>query len=112
MPDTKARRALFNRIDVNGNGRLSLAEIDKAVVEGLIGRALGAPDFNHKPALMRAYKAADTNSDSFIERTEFAKLLWFITYFNNLWGKFSQIDRTMTVGSALRSLPTAALSSD
>jgi Ca2+-binding EF-hand superfamily protein len=92
MPDTKARRALFNRIDVNGNGGLSLAEIDKAVVEGLVGRALGAPGFNDKPALMRAYKAADANGDSFIDRAEFAKLLWFIHYFNNSWGAFSQID--------------------
>ena len=54
MPDKQAQKALFNRMDVNGNGGLSLAEIDKAVVEGLVGPTLGCPDFNHKPALIRA----------------------------------------------------------
>ena len=92
MPDKQARKALFNRMDVNGNGGLSLAEIDKAVVEGLVGPALGCPDFNHKPALIRAYKAADTSGDGFIERNEFAKLLRFIVYFNNLWHTFEEID--------------------
>ena len=92
LPDKKARRALFNRMDVNGNGGLSLAEIDKAVVEGLIGRALSWPDFNHKPALIRAYQAADVSHDGFIGRSEFAKLLSYIVYFNNLWHKFEEID--------------------
>ena len=92
MPDRQARRQLFNRMDVNGNGGLSLAEIDKAVVEGLVGPVLGAADFNHKPALIRAYKAADTSEDGFIERSEFSKLLFFLVYFNNLWHKFEEID--------------------
>jgi hypothetical protein len=92
MPDKKARRELFDQMDVNGNGGLSLAEIDKAVVEGLVGPVLGCPDFNHKPALIRAYKAADKSGDGFIERSEFAKLLRYIVYFNNLWHKFEEID--------------------
>ena len=78
MPDKKGRAALFREIDNNGNGGLSLAEIDKAVVDGQIGRALGCADFNHKPALMRAYKAADTSGDGFIERREFFKLLKYV----------------------------------
>ena len=92
MPDKQGRKALYNRMDVNGNGGLSLADIDKSVVEGLVGSALGCPDFNHKPALIRAYKAADTSGDGFIERNEFAKLLRFIVYFNNLWHKFEEVD--------------------
>jgi hypothetical protein len=75
MPDKAGRAQLFRDIDVNGNGGLSLAEIDKAVVSGLIGRALNFPDFNHKPALMRAYHAADRSGDAFIQRGEFFKLL-------------------------------------
>jgi hypothetical protein len=75
MPDKESRTKLFHEIDVNGNGGLSLAEIDKAVVSGQIGQAMHCPDFNHKPALMRAYKAADTDGDAFIERREFFKLL-------------------------------------
>jgi hypothetical protein len=41
-----------NMRSLAGNGGLSLAEIDKAVLELY-------PTFNNKPALMRAYKAAD-----------------------------------------------------
>jgi hypothetical protein len=75
LPNKEARTALFREIDVNSNGGLSLAEIDKAVVSGQIGRAMNCPDFDHKPALMRAYKAADTSGDEFIERREFLRLL-------------------------------------
>eukprot|EP01043_Picozoa_sp_COSAG02_P058750 COSAG02_NODE_7363_length_3047_cov_3.710312_2_plen_306_part_00 len=39
MPDRAARDVLFDSIDINGNGGLSLAEIDKAVVSGLLGAA-------------------------------------------------------------------------
>lgn len=75
MPSTAARAKLFRAIDENGSGRLSLAEIDKAVVSGQIGRALNCPDFNHKPALIRAYKAADYSGDKFIQKGEFFTLL-------------------------------------
>ena len=92
MPNKQARKELFQRIDVNGNGGLSLAEIDKAVVEGVIGAALHCPDFDHKPALIRAVKAADASGDDFIQRAEFAKLLSYLVYFNNLWHKFEEID--------------------
>ena len=92
LPDKAARRALFNKIDNNGNGGLSLAEIDKAVVSGVLGEALGVPDFDHKSVLMRAYKAADASHDGFIERNEFSKLLSYMVYFNNLWHKFEEID--------------------
>ena len=78
MPDKAGRAKLFRDIDVNGNGGLSLAEIDKAVESGLIGKALNYPDFNHKPALMRAYKAADRSGDAFIQQGEFFKLLKYV----------------------------------
>ena len=85
LPDEKQRDALFSRIDCNGNGGLSLAEIDKACVELW-------PHFNNKPALMRAYKSADRNGDGFITRREFKKLLQYIIYFTGLWDKFESID--------------------
>ena len=85
MPDEAERNALFSRIDCNGNGGLSLAEIDKACVELW-------PHFNNKPALMRAYKSADRNGDGFITRREFKKLLQYIIYFTGLWDKFESID--------------------
>ena len=85
IPSKAERAALFHRMDYNGNGALSLAEIDKAVVELY-------PGYDHKPVLMRAYKAADVDQDGLIERREFRKLLHYLVYFNNLWHKFEEID--------------------
>ena len=67
-PSKEERTKLFNRLDNNGNGGLSLAEIDKGVIELW-------PSFNCKPALLRAYKAADKSGDGFIGRREFRLLL-------------------------------------
>jgi hypothetical protein len=50
------------------------------------------PGYDHKPAIMRAYKAADANGNGFIGRREFGELLHFLIYFNGLWEKFEQID--------------------
>ena len=85
LPGREERNALFDRFDANGNGGLSLAEIDKAVVELW-------PHFDHKRALMRAYKAADANSDGLIKRREFRLLLKYIVYFNDLWDTFESLD--------------------
>jgi Ca2+-binding EF-hand superfamily protein len=86
MPDRRQRDELFGRFDFNGNGMLSLAEIDKAVLELW-------PHFDHKRALMRAYKAADVNDDGFIRRREFRLLLKYIVYFDAMWARFDEIDR-------------------
>ena len=85
VPDRQRRDELFRRMDYNGNGGLSLAEIDKAVIELF-------PEYDHKPSLMRAYKAADVSGDGFIERREFKKLLHYLVYFNNVWHLFEQVD--------------------
>eukprot|EP00931_Biecheleriopsis_adriatica_P025048 TRINITY_DN1547_c0_g1_i1.p1 TRINITY_DN1547_c0_g1~~TRINITY_DN1547_c0_g1_i1.p1 ORF type:complete len:515 (-),score=136.43 TRINITY_DN1547_c0_g1_i1:42-1514(-) len=54
-PEEEQERAeLFTLIDVNGNGMLSLAEIDKALPEVMGCVAL----FNAKPAIIRAFLAA------------------------------------------------------
>jgi hypothetical protein len=53
---------------VNGNGIVSLAEIDRWVVDAF-------PILNNKPALMRAFKTAtlkEGDGDEWIERHEFA----------------------------------------
>ena len=98
VPTKEARDALFNALDANGNGGLSLAEIDKGVVSGAFTKVLspegstGGESFDHKPALMRAYHAADRSKDGFIERSEFAVLLHYMVYFNNMWHKFEAID--------------------
>ena len=96
LPSKEDRKSLFDGMDVNGNGALSLAEIDKAIEDGTIPAALMAgdtpSDYNHKPAIMRAYRAADTSGDGFIQRKEFSKLLAYIVYFNNLWDTFDAMD--------------------
>ena len=50
---TKRRKTMFRQFDPNGNGLLSLAEVDKAVCEDL---QMG--DIISKPVLIRAFNAA------------------------------------------------------
>lgn len=71
--------------DVNSNGLLSLAEIDRVVAQRY-------PDYNHKPALMRAYKFADADGSGLISKREFCLLLRSLFFFNDLWTKFELID--------------------
>ena len=75
----------FKEMDFNGNNIISLAEIDKYISERY-------PIFDNKPALMRSYKAADTNNNGFISYKEFKNLWKYIVYFNKLWEKFDEID--------------------
>ena len=79
----------FKRIHVlgvlAGNGGLSLAEIDKVVRELY-------PTFDNKPALIRAYKAADRTGDGFITRKEFRLVLQGLRYFNGVWARFESLD--------------------
>lgn len=70
---------------VADNGRLSLAEVDKAVQELY-------PQFDNKPALIRAFKAADRTGDGFITRKEFRLLLQGLRYFNAAWARFASLD--------------------
>ena len=87
LPTAEAQDELFTRMDGNGNHVLSLAEVDLAVASLF-------PDCDHKPALMRAYKAADRSGNGYIDRGEFAQLLQYLVYFNNLWDDFEAMDVT------------------
>ncbi len=76
IADKENVKKLWKRVDFNGNGFVSLAEVDKMVV---MDQASGGlfKDFNNKPALIRAYKAScggGKNAD-WIERQEFPFLL-------------------------------------
>ncbi|KAJ3086061.1 hypothetical protein HK102_013556 [Quaeritorhiza haematococci] len=76
----------FNQFDFNGNKVLSLAEIDKAIIELL-------PQFaKDKPAIMRAYKSADKSQDGFISEKEFEKLVDLLWYYDDLFKKFQTLD--------------------
>jgi Ca2+-binding EF-hand superfamily protein len=84
-PTNEECLALWNRLDYNGNGLLSLAEIDKGIVDSY-------PNLNHKPAIMRAYKACDKNDDGFITKKEFPFLLRYLHFYNELWKQFQDVD--------------------
>lgn len=78
-------KKLFKEFD-NGNGHLSLAEIDRAVKH--FHPELGT----NKKAMMRAYKAADNSGNGFIELREFEKILNFLQYYDSLSKIFEEID--------------------
>ncbi|CAG8514650.1 7965_t:CDS:2 [Paraglomus occultum] len=79
-------KKVFDVFDYNGNGILSLAEIDRAVIELYPHLA------KDKPAIMRAYKAADTSKDGFIDLNEFGRLIDLLHYYHELYKKFQQLD--------------------
>mgnify|MGYP001216334147 CR=1 FL=1 len=77
-------------LDVNGNGKVSLAEIDKLMVYSY-------PKLNNKKALMRAYKQTclmdGGDGDAWVEPHELPNLLVNLFYFNKLYAAFIDIDR-------------------
>ena len=75
----------FREMDINGNSIISFAEIDKYISEKY-------PLLDNKPALMRSYKAADTNKNGFVSYKEFKNLWKYIVYFNKLWERFEELD--------------------
>mmetsp|Transcript_74354 Transcript_74354/g.131485 ORF Transcript_74354/g.131485 Transcript_74354/m.131485 type:complete len:490 (-) Transcript_74354:109-1578(-) len=92
--DMSKLRTLWKRLDFNGNNVVSLAEIDKMVVELVAGGTWPAW-LNNKPALMRAYKKTilvDGDGDDWVEKREFHNLLLNIFWFNKLWQIFEQVD--------------------
>jgi Ca2+-binding EF-hand superfamily protein len=85
IPGKEKAMQVFDELDENASGKLSLAELDKGIVTLF-------PDFNNKPAIMAAYKAADRSNNGFVERKEFGYFLRYIVYYNNLWSLFSFLD--------------------
>lgn len=92
----KQRADIFDGFDPNGNGYLSLAEIDKGCRDDL-----GLYDlFEAKKPIMRAYQAAKDvaktgNSDDgadYVERSEFRLLLIYLRDYFILWKMFDKID--------------------
>jgi len=76
---------VFDELDDNASGKLSLAELDKGVT--MLWRKL-----DNKPAIMAAYKASDRSENGYVERCEFGYFLRFIHYHNNLWLLFDIVD--------------------
>lgn len=79
---------LFKRFDVtNNNGLLSLAEIDKAVIE------LYPAMSSNKDAIRRAYVVSDLSKDGFITVDEFRGLLSYLAYYHKLYEAFKVMDK-------------------
>ncbi|KAJ3163441.1 hypothetical protein HDU86_000020 [Geranomyces michiganensis] len=87
MSATANADEVFKTFDYNGNGILSLAEIDRAVIQCFPQYA------NEKPVLMRAYKAADASKDGFVDKREFAKLIDYMKLYDGFYKKFAKLDK-------------------
>mmetsp|Transcript_1160 Transcript_1160/g.2214 ORF Transcript_1160/g.2214 Transcript_1160/m.2214 type:complete len:203 (-) Transcript_1160:132-740(-) len=97
----KLRRKMFKSFDPNGNGHLSLAEIDKGLRD-----VLKLDDvFDCKPAIIRAYHAAKNKGKSskkggkggkfnedFVEFYEFRYLLKSLRQYFEYWVMFDRAD--------------------
>lgn len=88
MADNKELHKMWQVLDFNGNNIVSLAEIDKWVVEQY-------PLLNHKPALMRAYKRTikeHAQKDEWVHKKDFKALLGALFYFNKIFWIFNEVD--------------------
>eukprot|EP01079_Euglenida_sp_SAG-EU17-18_P002938 gene2938-576_t len=93
--DKATRVKLFNQFDPNGNGYLSLAEVDKGIRDVLQCHQM----FGCKAVIMRAFQAAKgagkTKSrlgPDFVEKCEFRLLLVYLRQYFELFVMFSRID--------------------
>lgn len=94
-------KELWASMDINGNGKVSLAEIDRMVVD-LSNRSPGPEQqlwqsFNKKPALMRAYQFTTHMDgrkidDAYVRRNEFVGLLRNLFFFSMIWDIFDDMD--------------------
>ena len=91
----EARKKMFGRFDFNGNGYLSLAEVDKAIRDELNQPQL----FSSKPVLMRAFQAAKGSgkakselSDDYVELGEFRLLLVYLRQYFELDVAYNRLD--------------------
>lgn len=98
-PESKAKRLeLFKQFDPNGNGYLSLAEVDKGIRDILNIEEL----FNLKPVIMRAFQAAkgannaknkaSSHGPDYIEKCEFRLLFVYLGKYFELWELFDEVD--------------------
>ena len=96
--EKKKRMELYKQFDPNGNGYLSLAEVDKGCRD-----VLGLYDiFDAKPVIMRAFQAAKGANDSknkkgshgpdFIEKCEFRLLFVYLRQYFEIWQMFDEVD--------------------
>eukprot|EP00947_MAST-08B_sp_MAST-8B-sp1_P000300 g300.t1 len=112
--ERKQRMAMFDLFDPNGNGYLSLAEVDKGIRDVLQCEEM----FDAKPAIMRAFQAAKdarkTKSKlgaDFVERIEFRLLLIYLRRYFELYVMFDVLngdDRRIDEAEFVAAVPKLA----
>ncbi|KAL7566799.1 hypothetical protein ACA910_019390 [Epithemia clementina (nom. ined.)] len=79
--------ALFEKVDINGDGTLSLTEIEKAMFQRV------APQCDLKPVIVfRAFHKADLHGNRKIDKDEFFVFVRMLAYFDNMRFVFSKLD--------------------
>lgn len=80
--DQKLRAQIFKTMDPNGNGHVSLAEIDKGIND--MGPSM-KPIYENKDVMLRAFQAAKGRNKSsggtegdFVQRSEFRFLMMYL----------------------------------
>lgn len=87
VPKDDEIQALFEDVDRNGDGTLTMREVEKAIIQR-------KSQFDLKPTIvMRAFQKADSDNDGKISREEFFSFVKFITYYKNLHAVFSSMDK-------------------
>eukprot|EP00929_Paragymnodinium_shiwhaense_P028741 TRINITY_DN16598_c0_g1_i2.p1 TRINITY_DN16598_c0_g1~~TRINITY_DN16598_c0_g1_i2.p1 ORF type:complete len:533 (+),score=178.63 TRINITY_DN16598_c0_g1_i2:111-1709(+) len=95
LNDKPALQTLWKRVDTNGNGLVSLAEVDQ-LIQDMVKSGSWPNWLNNKPVLLRAFKKTleedkeDGNTD--VHKKDFNALLLNIFWFNKLWQMFDVID--------------------
>ena len=93
--DRAARKKIWNAIDMNGNGFVSLAEFDRGVRD-----VLGLPQiFSLKKVLIRAFNAAKDKvkgkakqSQDYVEWLEFRYILVYLRQYFEYYVMFCRVD--------------------
>lgn len=93
--DKQLREKYWSGMDVNGNGYLSLAEIDKGMRDVIRIPIL----FDLKPVLMRAHQSAKNKlksknsfGDDYVSKAQFRFLLSYLRQYYEYWVGFDRID--------------------
>ena len=91
------RNKIFSEFDPNGNGYLSLAEVDRGCRDVLKLYEV----FDAKKVIMRAFQAAKgvappsgavSHGPDFVEKREFRLLLVYLRQYFEVWQMFTEID--------------------
>ena len=113
LEERKKRKELWNKIDINGNNFVSLAEFDKGIRD-----VLNLPDlFKLKKVILRAFKAAKNKvkssskyGDEFVGWLEFRIILVYLRQYFEYYVMFCRIDSSqdfkISINEFKKAIPT------